>query len=131
MSVSIVDARSKLAAVLAPVNETDPPVHETTPDAIVPPCIMLGWRIPMIEWAERSGTRCMAFGLVAVTLVGGRLDVAGGIEAIEAMYDLVQRRMRADSEGWMPRNDEGIGPLEVGNVLYLAARIEVRVPLTL
>jgi len=127
VSVSILDARAKLAAVLAPLDDDEPPLYDNLVDAIHPPCIMLGWRIPMIDWAGQ--TPCTAFGTLGLTLVGGRIDAAGGVEAIESMYDTVQRRLRADSQGWAMRTDGGIVRYEIGNVLYLACRVDVRVPL--
>lgn len=123
----MLDARDKLAAVLALMDE---PVHLSTPDAVVPPCVMLGWRTPMIEWGVRS-TTCIAFGHLSVTLVGGRLEMADGMAAIEKMYDAVQRSLRADSEGWSFLPDSGIVALTIGGALYQACRAEVRVPLLL
>jgi hypothetical protein len=125
MSVSILDARVKLAAVLAPQTEDEPPVHNNPVDAVVAPCLIINWRIPMIDgWRA-----CNAFGYLTVTLVGGRLDTEGGVEVIEQMYDTMQRRLRETSEGWTVQTDGGIGPYVIANVQYLACRVEVRIPI--
>lgn len=133
--MNILDARTKLAAVLAPEFNEDPDVHAVPEDSVTPPCITIGWRAPvMIDWTSSSGPRtvCTGYGTLILTLVGGRLEMAGAIEAIESMYDRVQRRLRADSaNGWSLRLDSGIVPATIGNVQYLVCRIEVRVPLQL
>jgi hypothetical protein len=124
MSVTITDARAKLTAVLAPQVEGEPPVHGPA-DAIEPPCMLVGWRTPMVDgWGV-----CNAFGFLVVMLVAGRLEAEPGVEAIEAMYDGAQRRLRDDPDDWTIISDGGIGPQAIGGVNYLACRLEVRVPL--
>ncbi len=127
-TVSIVDARVKLAAVLAPVEDGDPDVQANIVDAIVPPALICGWLAPMVDGPF---TGCTAFGNLFVTLVADRLDAASGVEAIESMYDRVQRLLRNDGAGWSLQGDSGIGAFDIGNTPYLACRIELRVPVTL
>ena len=127
MSVNMLDARAKLAAVLT---NGSVPVYTALPDAVSPPCVALGWRIPMIDWATQQ-TRASAFGVLGVTLIGGRLEAEEGIAAIEQMYDSAQRAMRADGEGWSVGADSGVISEEIGGVSYLLCRLEVRVPLAI
>jgi hypothetical protein len=125
VSVSILDARAKLAAVIAPQTDDEPPVHLSNVDAVVAPCLMLGWRIPMIDgWRA-----CNAFGHLTVTLIGARMEQVGGVEAIESMYDAMQRRVRDDTAGWAISTDSGIISQIIGNVPYLACRVDISVPI--
>jgi len=125
VSVSILDARVKLGAVLAAQTDDEPPVHLSNVDAVHPPCMILSWRVPMIDGWHVKG----AFGHLTVQLVGARIEQVGGVEAIESMYDTVQRRLRDDSAGWTVTTDGGITALLIGGVQYLGTRVDVRVPL--
>lgn len=125
MSVSILDARVKLTAILAPQTDDEPPVHVSNVDAVAPPCMIVGWRVPMIDGWHVKG----AFAHLSVQLVGARIEAVGGVEAIESMYDTLQRRLRDDSAGWTVTADGGITALVIGGVQYLACRVDVRVPI--
>jgi hypothetical protein len=125
VSVGILDARVKLGAVIAPQSDDEPPVHLSNVDAVAPPCIIIGWNIPMVDdWRA-----CAAMGHLTLQLVGARIEAVGGVEAIESMYDTVQRRLREDAVGWTVRTDEGITALLIGGVQYLGCRVNVRVPI--
>lgn len=122
---SILDAREKLAAILAPVDPGDPPVVSAPVDAVAPPMLAIGWAAPMIDtWAA-----CTAFGNLFVMVFAARLDIAAGYEVIEAQYQRVQTLLRQNA--WSITNDTGPGAVMIAKTLYLGCRIDVRAPLSL
>jgi len=126
MSSSLVDVRPKLAALLAPVTDDDPDVHAAIVDAVTPPALIVGWQAPMLD----TFGPCTAFANLSIAIVAERLDTAAGVETIEAQYDRVVSLLRADG-GWSFAGDSGVGTIEIAKVLYLACRIDVRVPVGL
>jgi len=122
---SILDVREKLGAVLARVEDSDPPVVQAPIDAMAPPMLVLGWRIPMLDtWAA-----CTAMAHLWVLIVAGRLDMPKGYETIEAQYQRIQTLCRANQFSIV--QDTGPGAVEVAKVAYLGCRIDVKTPITL
>ena len=76
MALHLLEARDKLAAVLAPIEDGDPPVLVSLVDAIEPPALMLGWGDPAVT-EERSS--CFRTGHLIVTAVGSRLVPGEGV----------------------------------------------------
>jgi hypothetical protein len=123
---SLLDARVKLGALLAPATDDDPDVHDNIVDALVPPCLVVGWRAPMV--IDRA--TCFAYGELFVMLVAGRIDVAAGIETLETLYDYTETRLRGDAAtGWTIPSDTGPILWELANTSYLACRVDVLVPI--
>jgi hypothetical protein len=122
---SLIDARAKLKALLLPQVDTDPDVHDAPVDAVVTPALIIGWRVPMLD----HFANCTAQANLFVMIVAERLEMASGYETIEDQYQRIEQTLRA--AGWAIDGDSGPGAAEIGKTLYLACRVDVRVPITL
>jgi hypothetical protein len=123
--VNVLDARAKLAAVLAPAADGDPEVLVDLVDSLNPPALMLGWGEPWLT----PETACLRTGRLVTTCVAGRLVPGSGIEVLEELVDYTLGRLAADSGAWPLDTISGPRQFTVGNVNYLAARITLRVPI--
>jgi hypothetical protein len=123
--VNVLDARAKLAAALAPLDDTDPTVLVDLVDSIEPPALMLGWGEPWLT----PKTSCIREGRLVVSCVAGRLVPGAGIETLEFLVDHVDRRLALDGNPWPFDRVSGPRQFTVGNVLYLAAHITLLVPI--
>lgn len=121
---ALVDARAKLAAVLAPVADTDPAVLADLVDSIDPPALMLGWGEP---WLDPMGA-CRENGRLVVTAVAGRLVPGAGVAVLEELVAFALGRLRSDPAGgaWPLEQVSGPRVFTIGGVNYLAARIAIR-----
>ena len=124
--MNLLDARSKLAAALDPVEDGDPTVLVDLVDAIEPPALMLGWGEPWLL----PETSCIRTGRLVVTAAAGRLVPGAGIETLECLVDYTLRRLASDGGAWPLDSVSGPRVFVVGSVNYLAARITLRVPIT-
>lgn len=123
---SLLDARAKLGATLAPVTDTDPEVLTTLVDSLEPPALMLGWGEPWLQ----PDTACITSGRLVVTCVAGRLVPGAGVETLEELVHDTLARLRTATEPWPLDNVSGPRVFTIGGVNYLAARITLRVHLT-
>jgi hypothetical protein len=124
--MNLLDARSKLAAALAPLDDDDPTVLVDLVDALEPPALMLGWGEPWLT----PDTACWRTGRLVVTCVAGRLVPGAGVETLEQLVDYTLGRLGADPAPW-PLDAVGSPRVfTIGNVNYLAARLTLRVPIT-
>lgn len=124
--MNLSDARSKLAAALAPVEDTDPVVLVDLVDQLEPPALMIGWAQPWLT----PQTQCLRQGRLTVTCVAARLVPGSGIETLEDLVSYTLDRL-AVSEDPMPWDEVGAPRVfTIGNINYLAARIVLRVPIT-
>jgi hypothetical protein len=121
--VNITEARTKLAAVLAPVADTDPDVLVSLVDTIEPPALMLGWGEPWLEPA----TVCFATGRMVITCVAARLSPGDGVAQLEDLVAHTLGRLAADSGAWPLVDVSGPRVFVIGKTTYLAARVTVRV----
>jgi hypothetical protein len=121
--VNILDAREKLAAVLAPVADDDPDVLTSLVDAVEPPALMLGWGEPWLE----PDTACLTKGRLVVTCVASRLMPGEGVAQLEALVDHTLGRLRADTAPWPLDSVSGPRVFTIAKTNYLAARVTVRV----
>lgn len=129
---SLLDARVKLAAAISVDAEDDLEfdVHDNVREAIVTPAAVIGWRTPMI--APDLRTACNGTAFLFVDLIVNRANLDSAVEDIESMYQLVQSRLRANTDDqWRVTGDSGIVEFDVGNVKYLACRLEIAVTITL
>ena len=126
MSTSILDARSKLAAALAPIEDGDPEVLVDLVDSIEPPALMIGWGEPWLT----PDTACLRTGRLVTTAVASRLVPGAGVETLEHLVDYTLRRLAEDGGPWPLDSVGGPRVFTIGNVNYLAARITLRVPIT-
>jgi hypothetical protein len=124
--MNIADARSKLAAALAPITGTDPDVLVSLVDTIEPPALMLGWGDP---WLEPT-TSCWQQGRMVVTAVAGRMAPGDGVAKLEDLVAYVLGRLAADSSAWPLASVSGPRVITMAKTNYLAARITVRVTIT-
>ena len=123
--MNLLDARAKLAAVLAPVDDDDPTVLVNLVDAIQPPALMLGWGEPWLT----PDTACLRTGRLVISCVAGRLVPGAGVEVLEQLVDSTLTRLGADGGPWPLDGVSGPRVFTIGNINYLAARITLRVPI--
>jgi hypothetical protein len=118
--MNLLEARDKVAAMLAPVDDDDPTVLVSLVDSVEPPALMLGWGEP---WLTPT-TKCFQEGRLTVTCIAGRLVPGEGVAKLEQLVAYVLERVS------LPLVDVG-GPrvFVIGNVNYLAARVTVKVPI--
>jgi hypothetical protein len=124
--VNLLDARSKLGAALAPVEDTDPVVLVDLVDALEPPALMLGWGEPWLQ----PQSACLRTGRLVITAVAGRLVPGAGIEALEELVEYTLGTLHADDGPWALDSVSGPRVFTLSNINYLAARITLRVPIT-
>jgi hypothetical protein len=124
--VNLADARTKLAAALAPIEGTDPDVLVSLTDSIEPPALMLGWGEPWLE----PDTSCFSTGRLVVTCVASRLAPGEGIAKLEDLVNYVLTRLKADPGVWPLDSVSGPRVFVVAKTNYLAARVTVRVIIT-
>jgi hypothetical protein len=117
--VNLLDARAKLAAALAPVEDSDPEVLMSLVDTLEPPALMLGWGEPWLL----PETACLRTGRLVVTCV---------VAVLEELVGSTLARLAADParNPWPLDSVSGPRVFTIGNVNYLAARVTLRVPIT-
>jgi hypothetical protein len=123
--MNLLDARSKLAAAIAPVNTGDPVVLDNLVDQLAPPVLMLGWGEPWLQ----PQTVCLYQGRLVVTCVAGRLEPGAGIAKLEELVAYTLARLATSGGAWPLDSVSGPRSFIVGKVSYLAARITLRVPI--
>jgi len=123
--MNLLEVRSKVGAVLAPVLDSDPMVLVDLVDALEPPALMLGWGEPWLV----PDTHCLRTGRLVITAIAGRLMPGPGIAALEEMVAYTLVRLGADPGPWPLDSVGGPRVFVIGKVSYLAARITVRVPI--
>jgi hypothetical protein len=123
--VNLLDARAKLAAVLAPVDDDDPDVLVNLVDSIEPPALMLGWGEPWLT----PDTVCLRTGRLVVICVAGRLMPGDGVETLEQLVEYTLNRLATAGGPWPLDNVSGPRVFPVAKTNYLAARITLRVPI--
>jgi hypothetical protein len=116
------EARAKLAAVLVPIEDTDPSVLVSLVDSIEPPALMLGWGDPWLE----PDTACLTRGRLVITAVASRLMPGEGVAKLEELVTYTLSRLRADSGAWPLDSVSGPRVFVIAKTTYLAARITVR-----
>lgn len=120
------EARDKLAAVLAPVADTDPDVLVSLVDSIEPPALMLSWGEPWLE----PMTSCQRTARLVVTAIAARLSPGDGIATLEQLVTYTLDRLAADTAQWPLDNVSGPRAFTIAKTNYLAARITLRLPVT-
>jgi hypothetical protein len=120
--MNIVDARAKLAAVLAPVADTDPDVLTSLVDAIEPPALMIGWGDPWLE----PMTSCNHVGRLVVTCIASRLVPGDGVAQLEELVVYTLDRLKADVDAWPLDSVSDPRVFTIARTDYLAARVTVR-----
>jgi hypothetical protein len=124
--MNLAEARTKLAAVLAPVADTDPDVLVSLVDTLEPPALMIGWGDPWLE----PGTSCFHTGRMVVTAVAGRLVPGEGVARLEDLVAYTLDRLKADTGAWPLISVSGPRVFTMAKTNYLAARVTVRVTVT-
>lgn len=120
------DVREALKDVVTPDNN-EWQVYKDLVDAIDVPCLMLVWDEPWFEGVN-IGT---GLALPVVTAVSGRVEPGTALETLETLVMEVVARLRKDSGGWGIRNISAPRTFDIGNLSYIAARIGLRVAVTL
>jgi hypothetical protein len=123
---NLLDAREKLAALLAPAADDDPSVLTALVDSLEPPALMIGWAEPSLT---PTGP-CNYLGRLVVSAVSGRLVPGAGVAALEELKAYTLGRLRAGG-GFVVETVGGDRVFPIGGVSYLAARITVRTVITL
>lgn len=124
--MNLIDARTKLAAVLAPLLDDDPNVLASLADSITPPALMIGWADPWLDQSEVVGG-CRTTGHLAVTAVAGRLAPGEGIAVLEGLIAYVRERLRGDPVPWQLESITGPRVFVMAKTNYLAVRINVAI----
>jgi hypothetical protein len=124
VSLSLLDARIKLASILAPVENSDPAVLVSLVDSIQPPALMIGWGEPWLD----SLTTCKARGRLVITCVASRLVPGEGIAILENLVAYALDRIAGDSiDLWAVDNVTGPRVFSFAKTVYLACRITLTV----
>jgi hypothetical protein len=123
--VNLLDARAKLAAALAPLDDGDPTVLVDLVDSLEPPALMIGWGEPWLT----PDTACLRTGRLVTTCVASRLVPGAGVETLEGLVDYTLGRLHVDGGVWPLDVVSGPRVFTIGNINYLAARITLRVPI--
>ena len=126
-AVNLLDAREKLAALLAPESDDDPAVFTALVDSIEPPALMIGWAEPSLT---PTGGACNYLGRLVISAVATRLVPGAGVADLEELKAYTLGRLRAGG-GFAVETVGGDRVFPIGGVSYLAARITVRTVITL
>lgn len=124
--MNLLEARDKLAAILAPVEDTDPYVHTSLLDSIEPPALMLGWGEP---WLEPEGV-CWMVGRIIVTCVAGRIMPGEGVGYLETLVNYTMTRVATDQPNYTLENVSGPRIFLIAKTNYLACRIQYKVQIS-
>jgi hypothetical protein len=124
--MNLLDARTKLAAALAPLDDDDPTVLVDLVDALEPPALMIGWGEPWLQ----PQTACFRTGRLVITAVASRLVPGAGVATLEELVEYTLTQLAADGGAWPLDNVGGPRVFTIANINYLAARITLRVPIT-
>lgn len=116
-----------MAAVLAPVADTDPAVHAGYVDALDPPALMLA---PSSPWLEPM-TGCTWYARVDVLCVGGRVEPGAGLDEVERLIAYTLGRFADDPGTWPVVTVTAPRWVSIAAVTYLAARVTYRLPVTI
>ena len=120
--MNFAEVRPKLAAVLAPVADDDPPVLLGA-DAVDPPCLIVGWDEPAIDV---TGV-CNGIAQPVVTVVVGRVSLTDDLAAWDQLVQNVLRRLRDGGTEFGIRQTGAPRLFEIGGVPLIAGRIPLRV----
>jgi hypothetical protein len=123
--MNLLEARDKLAAVLAPIQDSDPYVQNSLVDSIEPPALLLGWGEP---WLEPMGL-CGQTGRIVVTCVSSRIVPGTGLATLEWLVDFVLGRVKGDQPNWTLETVSGPRIFLIAKTNYLACRIQFTVTL--
>ena len=132
--VGLEGLRPAAAAVLAPENEADPPVHIDVVDSLDPPALMLTWDEPWLAvGASERATMgpCLWTARLAVMCIAARLEPGPGVTKLEQLVDYAISRFRADTYSWPFAGCTAPRVVEIAGVRYLAARLTYAVPVTI
>jgi hypothetical protein len=119
---SLLDARTKLGALLAPVADSDPNVLTSLVDAIEPPALMLGWGEP---WITSPGTMCAYSGHLVVTAVAARLMPGEGLAMLESLVHYTLARIATEPQNYVLENVTGPRVFLIAKTNYIACRITI------
>jgi hypothetical protein len=123
--VNLLEAREKLAATLAPIDDGDPAVLVSLVEAIEPPALMLGWADPWMT-AENG---CFAQGNMLITAVASRLQPGEGVAILEQLVDYTLGRLDASATPWQWSDVGAPRVFVIAQTNYLACQINVKVTL--
>jgi hypothetical protein len=128
--VDLTALRDALGAVLAPVNEDDPPVLVDVVDALTPPALMLIWGDPWLEPGTGRPTMgpCIWTARLQVLAVASRLEPGPGIRTLESLVTQVVERTKADVYTWKLDGVSGPRVFDIAGLSYLGARVTYLVP---
>jgi hypothetical protein len=128
--IGLTGLRPAAAAVLAPVDDTDPYVFTDVVDSLTPPALMLGWDDPWLEAGVGVATMgpCLYTARLQITAVAGRLEPGPGIDELDRLVSLVLDRMRSDAYRWPLERVSAPLQRDLSGVTYLVADVVYAVP---
>ena len=121
---ALTDLREQVAAVLAAI-DPDWAVLPEPVDAVAPPCYMIQ------AGPDPAGTRrtfCAYDAQLEILVIPGRLTTEGAYPLHETMLDAAVAAL--ETAGLAPYGWLGPGPLEIAQITYLTARVQLRQPIT-
>ena len=119
--------RERAAVVLAPADESEPPVLVAPVDAVDPPALMLAWEDPWLTFR----TPCYWNARLAVVCFAGRLEPDAGVAELEALVAHTINRLGADAYAWPHETTRAPRQLEVAGIPLLSARVIYACPTTM
>lgn len=120
--MNLTEARDKLAAVLAPIADTDPPVLTSVVDSLEPPALMLGWGEPWLE----PRTSCAFEANLTVWAVAARLMPGEGIATLEELVAHTLGRLGDQPGAWPLESVSGPRVFTIGGTAYIASQIKLK-----
>jgi hypothetical protein len=123
---TLTDLRSAVAAALAAIAEVDSgdwAVIDAPTDAVEPPAFVLQWGPD--PWREPLDV-CHDAAQLEIVAVAARLTPEANYPILEQMVDAAHTALAAGR--LRPARTLRPGPLEVAQITYLAARIQIRRP---
>jgi hypothetical protein len=119
------ELRAQVAAALTAAVDVDTAVHDGPVDSVTPPALVLGWAD---TWLTPL-TACHYSARLEVLAVGARIDPLPGYDQLETLVAAALPAL--DQLGAMAPEVSAPGPLEIGGLTYLTARITLTHPITL
>jgi hypothetical protein len=117
--MKIGQARTDLAAIVAAIFPPEWGVIDHLPDAVYPPCALIGWADPWM----RPSTHCVWQGAMEIMCVAQRLEPGGKLETLEEMVGLIIPALKRTD--YTVVDTTSPYPMQIGGVDYLAASINI------
>lgn len=126
-ALALTDVRARMAAALAPVDESDPPVLQPQ-DSIDPPALMLLYDDP---WLTPLGMGCLYECRLEVRCVASRLEPEPGFDTLDALAVYALTRIGDDPYPWVLATASAARVFRPGDIPLLFTSLIYRVRVSL